>query len=94
MKSTIMLDFMFFKDLLILVTYLLEDDINLLILSVLIGMMICLWDELLVVISMQGLVLPILLIVLLISSIFFNERLEKLSLILRMSLTLTDKAWA
>ena len=89
-----MLDFMFFKDLLILVTYLLEDDINLLILSVLIGMMICLWDELLVVISMQGLVLPILLIVLLISSIFFNERLEKLSLILRMSLTLTDKAWA
>ena len=89
-----MLDFMFFRDLLILVTYLLEDDINLLILSVLIGMMICLWDELLVVISIQGLVLPILLIVLLISSIFFNERLEKLSLILRMSLTLTDKAWA
>jgi len=89
-----MLDFMFFRDLLILVTYLPEDDINLLILSVLIGMMICLWDELLVVILMQGLVLPILLIVLLISSIFFNERLGKLSLILRMSLTLTDKAWA
>ena len=84
MKSTERSDLVFLRDWLKLETCLLEADMNLLMLSILIGIMICLHNEPLVVILILGLGLSILpKIDLLISSIFLLESLGKFSLILR-----------
>ena len=55
---------------------------------------ICLWDRPLVVILKQSLVIFGSLIILLISSIFSIERLEKLSLFFKISLIFVNKTWA
>jgi len=64
MKSARMSDFMFFKALLILAMWSPNKDINLEILSVLIGLIIYCLDSPLVVMLILGLVLPELLIIL------------------------------
>ena len=73
---------------------LLNNDMNLLVLSELIGMIICLYEELLVVILILGLSLSVLLkIVLFNSLIFLSDSSGKISLILRIFLIFLDKIW-
>jgi len=84
MKSTKRSDLVFLRNWLKLETYSLKTDMNLLVLSMLIGIMICLCDGFLVVMLILGLSLSVLpKIDLLISSIFLLESSEKFSLILR-----------
>ena len=93
-KSTERSDLVFLRDWLKLETCLLEADMNLLILSMLIGIMICLHDESLVIMLILGLGLFILPKVnLLISLIFLLESLEKFSLILKILPIFLDDTW-
>ena len=92
MKLTIRSDLVFLRDQLKFAMCLLNNDMNLLVLSELIGMIICLYEELLVVILILGLSLSVLLkIVLFNSLIFLSDSSGKISLILRIFLIFLDK---
>jgi len=95
MKLTERSDLIFLRDWLKLETCSLKADINLLALSMLIGIIICLHDGPLVVMLILGLSLSILpKIDLLISSIFLLESLEKFFLISRILPMFLDDTWA
>ena len=79
---------MFLSVLFKLVMCLLDDIINLDLFLLPMGTMICFCDRSLVVMLILGFILPKLLIILCIFSIFFADRLGKFSLIFRISLTL------
>ena len=92
-KSARISDLMSFGTLLILTICLLEDNINLEILSLPIGIITCLLDSPLVVMLRWGFSFLDLLIVLWIALIFFKKSLENMFLILRTFLILADNAY-
>ena len=95
MKSTIRSNLVFLRDWLKFAMCLLDDDMNLLVLSEPIGMIICLCERPLVVMLILGLSLSVLLkIVLFNSLIFLFNSSGKISLILRIFLIFLDKIWA
>ena len=93
-KSAMTSDLIFFNTLLRLAMCELKDSINLVLFSLLIRMITCFLDELFVIIFNLGLGFPTLLMLLCILSNFLICNLGKVSLIFKISLVISDKAWA
>ena len=92
MKSTVRSVLVFFKEQLRFTTCSLDTDMNLFVLSVLMGMIICFLERPLVIILILGLGLSTLPnIVLLISSIFLFESSGKFFLILKILLMILEE---
>ena len=93
-KSAMMSDLIFFRTLLILDIYLLDRTMNLLELTKLIGTNTCLFDSPFIIMLKFGFSFFGLFIIFCTSSIFFVERLRKLSLIFTIYLILAKGIWS